>query len=108
MLKAGVGDDMARAMGAGNGGSLNPDWVESLMGFPVGWTDMACDSPELVPPPAGMGADQHAWEPPRTSLKVHMRAARLKALGNAVVPAQVYPFLRAIRIVGDVWQSHER
>jgi hypothetical protein len=22
-------------------GQLNPDWVESLMGFPVGWTDIA-------------------------------------------------------------------
>jgi hypothetical protein len=21
-------------------GSLNPDWVELLMGFPVGWTDL--------------------------------------------------------------------
>jgi hypothetical protein len=22
------------------GGSLNPDWVEWLMGFPIGWTDI--------------------------------------------------------------------
>jgi DNA (cytosine-5)-methyltransferase 1 len=25
---------------AGNGGSLNPTWVEWLMGFPTGWTDL--------------------------------------------------------------------
>lgn len=30
----------ALAMGAGNGGKLNPTWVEWLMGFPDGWTDL--------------------------------------------------------------------
>lgn len=30
----------ARKMGAGNGGQLNPDWVEWLMGWPIGWTDL--------------------------------------------------------------------
>jgi len=29
-----------RAMRAGNGGRLNPTWVEWLMGFPTGWTDL--------------------------------------------------------------------
>jgi hypothetical protein len=29
-----------RAMTAGNGGRLNPTWVEWLMGFPLGWTDL--------------------------------------------------------------------
>ena len=28
-------------MQAGNGGKLNPEWVEWLMGFPIGWTDCA-------------------------------------------------------------------
>ena len=27
-----------RSMSQGNGGHLNPDWVEKLMGFPAGWT----------------------------------------------------------------------
>ena len=27
-------------MTAGNGGRLNPTWVEWLMGFPIGWTDL--------------------------------------------------------------------
>jgi hypothetical protein len=30
----------ARQMGAGNGGRLNPTWVEWLMGWPLGWTDL--------------------------------------------------------------------
>ena len=30
----------ARLMGAGNGGKLNPEWVEWLMGWPLGWTDL--------------------------------------------------------------------
>ena len=30
------GDDLPTAVG----GSLNPDWVEWLMGFPIGWTDL--------------------------------------------------------------------
>jgi len=31
----------ARQMGAGNGGQLNPTWVEWLMGYPLGWTDLS-------------------------------------------------------------------
>jgi len=30
----------ARLMGAGNGGQLNPPWVEWLMGWPIGFTDL--------------------------------------------------------------------
>ena len=29
-----------RQMISGNGGKLNPTWVEWLMGFPTGWTDL--------------------------------------------------------------------
>ena len=33
--------------GAEPGGQLNPDWVEPLMGFPRGWTDLGrTESPE--------------------------------------------------------------
>ena len=32
-----------RSMAAGNGGQLNPDWVEAMMGFPVGWTALETD-----------------------------------------------------------------
>ena len=30
----------AKQMEAGNGGTLNPTWVEWLMGWPLGWTDL--------------------------------------------------------------------
>jgi DNA (cytosine-5)-methyltransferase 1 len=33
-------EEEKRAMTAGNGGKLNPMWVEWLMGFPAGWTDL--------------------------------------------------------------------
>jgi DNA (cytosine-5)-methyltransferase 1 len=36
--------------------------------------------------PAGRGEPQHAWEPSRTTNVIRDRRARLKALGNAVVP----------------------
>jgi hypothetical protein len=39
-LKANTTIEEARAMGAGNGGKLNPTWVEWLMMFPLGWTDL--------------------------------------------------------------------
>lgn len=61
---------------------------------------VARDSDEVYPYqpwPAGSGQAQHEWEPPRTTgERIPNRAARLKALGNAVVPAQVYPLLAAI------------
>jgi DNA (cytosine-5)-methyltransferase 1 len=35
-----ISDEERKAMQAGNGGKLNPTWVEWLMGFPTGWTDL--------------------------------------------------------------------
>jgi len=35
-----ITEDQKRRMTAGNGGKLNPMWVEWLMGFPLGWTDL--------------------------------------------------------------------
>ena len=29
-----------RSIQAGNGGQLNPDWVEWLMGYPIGWSEV--------------------------------------------------------------------
>ena len=78
-----------------DGGRLNADWLESLMGFPVGWTDLQCDEPIMVPFPAPLlrgqwgTTPQLPHEPPRTiTTRQSDRTARLRALGNAVVPAQ--------------------
>ena len=39
--KAGqITEEERRNMSQGNGGQLNPTWVEWLMGFPLGWTDL--------------------------------------------------------------------
>lgn len=41
MEEAGViSEEERRSMAAGNGGQMNPTWVEWLMGFPIGWTDL--------------------------------------------------------------------
>lgn len=87
-------------------GQLNPDWAESLMGFPIGWTDLDCEEPgvhwiDYPRWPAGQGQEQYEWEPPRVAVGVKNRVARLKACGNAVVPAQVFPILSAIKAVHD-------
>jgi len=55
-LKANTNIEEARAMGAGNGGKLNPTWVEWLMGWPLGWTDLKrleTDKCHSVPLPLG-------------------------------------------------------
>jgi len=36
-----ISQDEKLGMQAGNGGKLNPTWVEWLMGFPEGWTDLS-------------------------------------------------------------------
>ena len=69
---------------------LNPTWVEVLMGLPAGWT-MPADVPAVTHAwPAGRGEMQLDHEPPRLVPKrlIFQRAARLRALGNAVVPQQ--------------------
>lgn len=67
-------------------GQLNPDWVECLMGLPVGWTNPEAEPLQHHPWPALFGQEQYDWEPPRLGRNIPNRAKRLKALGNAVVP----------------------
>ncbi|OAZ43380.1 DNA cytosine methyltransferase [Paenibacillus polymyxa] len=51
--------------------------------------------------PAALGQDQYYWEPPRVATGIKNRVGRLKALGNAVNPRQVYPILAAIKAIND-------
>lgn len=51
--------------------------------------------------PEGLGPEQHDWEPPRVANGVENRVGRLKALGNAVNPHQIYPILAAIKAIND-------
>ena len=64
------------------GGSLNPTWVELLMGWPKGWTSLdPLESSEM----RGWG---DGWEDdtPRVQAGVPNRVQRLKAIGNGQVP----------------------
>jgi DNA (cytosine-5)-methyltransferase 1 len=97
MYKDSITDRNKGNIGEKVGGQLNPDWVEQLMNFPEGWTDLEVDEPsKWVGWPALLGQEQYPYEFPRTTTGCKDRAKRLKALGNAVVSAQAYPFFRAI------------
>lgn len=79
------GDTQAsRCLGAlgkvGPSAQLNPDWVEWLMGWPVGWTDITravCDWRDLSNEPEDIGI---------STTRRDNRPARIKAIGNGQVP----------------------
>lgn len=35
-----ISEEKRRSMATGNGGLLNPTWVEAMMGFPIGWSEL--------------------------------------------------------------------
>lgn len=77
--------DTASAVYAnGDGNTLNPDWVEWLMGWPVGWSNVEpigeLDWRDWTTDPADIG------EVPRVTGVKENRANRLKAIGNGQVP----------------------
>ena len=67
-----------------NGMALNPDWVEWLLGWPVGWSDIkplaTLTWRDWQTDPADTG------EVPRVTDIKENRANRLKAIGNGQVP----------------------
>ena len=70
------------------GGQLNPDWVEWLMGWPIGWTDLAPRAltlPDWRNDPANLPPD-HPNYVPRVATGIKHRAARIKCIGNGQVP----------------------
>lgn len=80
-------------------GQLNADWVELLMGLPIGWTDIDVANEDIeswTGWTAPINVEQYAYEPPRVIVGQKNRAKRLKALGNGCVPQQVYLVLAAI------------
>ena len=78
-------------------GKLNPDWVEWLMGFPVGWTDLEPMSNEAFEKWKAEADSSSLWEedPANTGKLTRMAERswnwkqRVLALGNAQVPSCV-------------------
>lgn len=67
----------------GTPGPLNPMWLEWMMGLPIGWTDPELSTDELG---AFSGWDTEPWFPRVRPDKMPHRRARIRALGNALVP----------------------
>ena len=73
----GVGTDVVK-------GHLNPDWVEQLMGVPLGWTSLTGTNTDWT-----YGWHDGSWEEgiPRVVESIEDRVDRIRLLGNGVVPA---------------------
>jgi len=84
--------EVHRKEGKPSVGQLNPDWVEYLMGWPMGWTSLAPLPPEQWE--EWLAGDWWESDPsederdvPRVTTVRTNRVARLKAIGNGQVPA---------------------
>lgn len=98
--------DERRVLQSGNGGVatcgyLNPDWVEWLMNWPLGWTDPDAAAllwllPEYDPADLALDADGYV---PRITGRKEYRIKRVETLGNGQFPltaAAAFIFGRAI------------
>lgn len=87
-----ISEDERRCMASGSCGQLNPDWVEWLMFWPIGWTD--CETPNhrlywldpSIDPASPSGRVLFGLYIPRTTTRCYNRAARIKELGNGQFP----------------------
>lgn len=84
------GDDLATNVARSAPGQLNPDWVEWLMSWPIGWTSL-----EPLESIDGWQSGQDEWfvqdpadagQTNRTATNIKHRTHRLAALGDGQVP----------------------
>jgi len=79
------------------GGSLNPDWVEWIMGIPIGWSSTEPLNKEQYIQWLNLMNKKEWWiqEPfiPRQVKGMKGRINRIKMLGNGIVPATLGVFL---------------
>lgn len=83
------GDDLATAAAREDGGTpgqLNPDWVEWLMGLPIGHTNLAVENEDLIYWPW----DSEPPGVPRLVQNMPNRVARVSALGDSLVKAAAF------------------
>ena len=97
-----ITDEERKSFRAGNGGQLNPDWVEALMLWPRKWTSLEPMRKEdfeeweekammgtlWTDDPADLSPTDPAYIPRVTNVKT-FRKERLMALGNGQVPSCV-------------------
>lgn len=84
---ASIDGGAAQSVSSDDRGCIEARAAESGLGRVLGG---AADRLDFLGWPARPGEPQHAWEPPRTKAGVPHRAARLRTLGNIVVPWQAY------------------
>lgn len=77
------GDNLVTRVARHQRGSLNPTWVNWLLGMPLWWTDPDWPTGLTVPVPF---SHEPLHVAPRTAIGVHYRADQLRACGNSVVP----------------------
>ena len=70
---------------------LSPEFVEEMMGFPIGWTDPNFQHNYEQP-----SFDHFPTQQPISTEKLADRQHRLKALGNAIVPQVALQIFKAI------------
>lgn len=92
-----ISEEERKSFRAGNGGQLNPDWTEWLMGWGIGWTSLEPMSVEQFQTWREMVMSGEWWNvdpadvgaiPRITDVKTH-RTNRIKAIGNGQVPQTV-------------------
>ena len=72
------GPNLRTSVSENGKGPLHPDWVEWLLGIPVGWTDLSCDDPIQLD-------WLSEYDIPRVKRDVPDRKQRLMACGNSLV-----------------------
>jgi len=74
-------------------GTLNPDWVEWLMGYAPGYTDPEYTEPMQLEDHLGFESEPDI---PRVTTRKEHRVNRLKCLGNSIVPQIIFHIGNAI------------
>jgi len=107
----------SRSTQPGMGGNVDgiPSWIyglggqEDSSGVLGAFETIFAATLDKILWPAGYGAEQHAYEPPRVATGIKQRTNRLKSLGNSIVPWVIFSILLAIKLMeGDRYENIHR